>query len=201
MYVIPDKINAFNVYQDGVKHIGISDEVTLPEVKELTSEMSGPGILGNIDSPAHGLFDSMEIEVPFRTLFFNAFNMMRALNSIDITLRGSIQTQDGMGDLIGIAAPQAIEKEHFKNLNIAEAVHTVPQILLTQAGAMPFMQVFRFLYFFHGDTSFCEEWGERYGRERQAPPLRMGTLFGVRFTGRSIPRYPDRLVFQPRWGG
>lgn len=99
MYVIPDKINAFNVYQDGVKHIGISDEVTLPEVKELTSEMSGPGILGNIDSPAHGLFDSMEIEVPFRTLFFNAFNMMRALNSIDITLRGSIQTQDGMGDL------------------------------------------------------------------------------------------------------
>lgn len=98
-YVIPDKIDAFNVYQDGVKHIGISDKVTLPEVKELSSEMSGPGILGTIDSPAHGLFDSMEIEVPFRTLFYNAFDMMKALNSIDITLRGAIQTQNGVGDL------------------------------------------------------------------------------------------------------
>ncbi len=99
MYQIPDKINAFNVYQDGVKHIGISEEVTLPEVTEMTSTMAGPGILGEIDSPAHGLFSSMEIEIPFRTLFKNAFQMMKALNNVDMTLRGSIQVQDGMGDL------------------------------------------------------------------------------------------------------
>ena len=98
-YVIPDKINAFNVYQDGVKHIGISNEVTLPGITELTSEMSGPGILGTIDSPAHGLFESTEIEIPFRTLYTDIFRMMRALTSVDVTLRGSIQVQDGMGNL------------------------------------------------------------------------------------------------------
>ena len=32
-YVIPEKINNFNVYNDGNKLIGISDEVTLPETR------------------------------------------------------------------------------------------------------------------------------------------------------------------------
>lgn len=98
-YVIPDKINAFNVYQDGVKHIGISEEVTLPDVEEMTSPMAGPGILGEIDSPSHGLFSSTEIEIPFRTLYTNVFNMMRAITSVDLTLRGSTQVQDGLGNL------------------------------------------------------------------------------------------------------
>lgn len=99
MYVIPDKIDAFNVYQDGTKHIGIADEVTLPDIEEMTSTISGPGILGEIDSPALGLFGSTEFEIPFRTLFHNCFSMMKALKSINLTLRGAIQVQDGMGDL------------------------------------------------------------------------------------------------------
>lgn len=98
-FQIPEKINAFNVYQDGVKHIGISDEVTLPNVEELTETISGPGILGEIDSPSYGLFSGLELEIPFRTLFANVFNLMRALTSINITLRGSIQVQDAEGNV------------------------------------------------------------------------------------------------------
>lgn len=30
-YNIPSKINSFNVYKDGTKLVGISDEVTLPD--------------------------------------------------------------------------------------------------------------------------------------------------------------------------
>lgn len=98
-YAIPDKINAFNVYQDGNKHVGISDEVTLPDIEEMTSTIAGPGILGEIDSPAHGVFNSIEMEIPFRQLFKNVFDLMTALKSVNLTLRGSIQVQDGMGDL------------------------------------------------------------------------------------------------------
>ena len=54
MYNIPSKINSFNVYKDGTKLVGISDEVTLPDFESLTETLSGPGILGEIDDPTVG---------------------------------------------------------------------------------------------------------------------------------------------------
>lgn len=50
-YNIPSKINSFNVYKDGTKLVGISDEVTLPDFESLTETLSGPGILGEVDDP------------------------------------------------------------------------------------------------------------------------------------------------------
>ena len=66
-YTIPEKINAYNVYKGGKKLIGISDEVTLPDFEAMTETISGAGVLGEIDSPAIGLFGSQEMEIPFRT--------------------------------------------------------------------------------------------------------------------------------------
>ena len=40
MYNIPSKINSFNVYKDGTKLVGISDEVTLPDFEALTETRS-----------------------------------------------------------------------------------------------------------------------------------------------------------------
>ncbi|MDO4495909.1 MAG: phage major tail tube protein [Clostridiaceae bacterium] len=98
-YVIPEKINNFNVYNDGNKLIGISDEVTLPEINEVTSEVSGPGILGPIESPTTGIFENMELEVPFRTLYESTFDLMQALTSIGLTFRGAVQVTDGEGNI------------------------------------------------------------------------------------------------------
>ena len=53
-YNIPSKINSFNVYKDGTKLVGISDEVTLPDFESLTETLSGPGILGEVDDPTLG---------------------------------------------------------------------------------------------------------------------------------------------------
>lgn len=99
MQVIPEKINDFNVYDDGDKLLGISDEVTLPEINELTSEISGPGLLGPIDSPTVGKFENMEMEVPFRTLYKSAFQLMKTLSSVHLTLRGAVQVSDGEGNV------------------------------------------------------------------------------------------------------
>lgn len=91
MYNIPSKINSFNVYKDGTKLIGISGEVTLPDFESLTDTMSGPGILGEVDDPTLGHFQSMEMEIPFRTMDSDLFILSDDMSSVTVTLRGSIQ--------------------------------------------------------------------------------------------------------------
>lgn len=88
---IPSKINSFNVYKDGTKLVGISDEVTLPDFESITETLSGPGILGEIDDPTLGHFQSMEMEIPFRTMDKDLFVLSDDTSSVMITLRGSIQ--------------------------------------------------------------------------------------------------------------
>ena len=81
----------FNVYKNGKQLIGITDEVTLPDLEPLTETMSGAGILGEIDSPAIGQFGSIEMEIPFRMLDSNMFSVADPLSMIDLTLRASEQ--------------------------------------------------------------------------------------------------------------
>ena len=97
MFNIPDKINMFNVYQSGKELVGVTNEVALPEINELTSEMSGPGILGSIDSPTKGMFENFEFELGFRTLYKTIFELMVLGGATDLTLRGSIQVTDREG--------------------------------------------------------------------------------------------------------
>lgn len=85
------KINAYNVYNNGTRLIGVSDEVTLPDFEGLTGALSGPGILGEIDEPLLGHFGASEIEIPFRTLDEEMFELFPVGNAINITLRMSTQ--------------------------------------------------------------------------------------------------------------
>lgn len=98
-YKIPEKINAFNVYKDGKKLIGVSDEVKLPDFESLTETISGAGILGEIDSPTIGLFGGMEMEIPFRQLTESLSDLVNPLKGISITLRGSSQVMDSNGNV------------------------------------------------------------------------------------------------------
>ena len=98
MVNIPEKINMFNVYQDGNKLIGISEEVTLPDFESLTETISGPGILGEIDSPTVGHFGSMEMEIPYRTIDC-ATDLVTTSGVVDITLRASEQSTTGTGEV------------------------------------------------------------------------------------------------------
>ena len=89
---IATKINAYNVYLDGKKLIGVSDEVTLPNFEALTETLSGAGLLGEIDEPLLGHFGASEIEIPFRTLNNDMFKLANMQSSVSLTLRMSTQT-------------------------------------------------------------------------------------------------------------
>ena len=89
---LPTKINAYNVYLDGTKLIGLSDEITLPDFEALTETLSGAGILGEIDEPLLGHFGASEIEIPFRTINNDMFKLANMQTAISLTLRMSTQT-------------------------------------------------------------------------------------------------------------
>lgn len=91
---IPTIINAFNVYQDGSLLVGITGEVALPDIEMKTTTINGSGILGDFEESVIGQFNSLKIEIPFRTLSDGVFSVLSPLKAINLTLRGSIQGID-----------------------------------------------------------------------------------------------------------
>lgn len=122
-YKIPEKINLFNAYVQGSKLIGVSDEVTLPNFEAMTETISGAGIIGEIDSPAVGHFGSMELQVPFRTVWMPMFELMKALTTSELTLRGGIQclTDDGSSDFVQV---RVVVKGRAKNTELGKMKQT-----------------------------------------------------------------------------
>lgn len=97
MNLIPEIINNFNVYRNGNKLIGVTSEITLPDFEAVTENISGAGILGEVEAVNPGQFSAQEFEVPFRVLYGDLFEVMgdRITN---LTLRGAIQIADGAGE-------------------------------------------------------------------------------------------------------
>jgi len=97
---VPDKINMYNVYKtDGNKLLGLSGEITLPDLEAITSEIEGAGLLGPIETAAVGQFAAMQMEIPFRTILEDLTDMMDPTKTVGLTLRGSQQELDGVGDI------------------------------------------------------------------------------------------------------
>ena len=90
----PQVINRFNLYRNGSVLIGISGEVELPEVTNLTDTLEGSGTGGNLEVPVIGLTDTMDMKIPYTTLSKSAFAMMDPNETVDLMLNGAIQGMD-----------------------------------------------------------------------------------------------------------
>lgn len=89
---IPSVINNYNMYLKGTVLVGLTGEVSLPEFENMTETLSGPGILGEMETPVIGMFSSMEMEIPFRVLDDDIFKMISPTSPLDLTLRASKQS-------------------------------------------------------------------------------------------------------------
>ena len=94
---VPEKINEYNAYLDGEKMVGVVPDVDLPEIGMKASEVEGAGMLGVLDSPAIGQFESMEQEVKFNVLYSSAINMLNPLTAVNLTFRAAQQVYDKTG--------------------------------------------------------------------------------------------------------
>jgi len=92
--VVPELVNAFNVYVEGNKLVGVSGEVELPELEALTETVDGAGVLGEMDAPATGHFSSATIKIPFAVLHEDVFKLIDTSKPVELTLRGSMQAVD-----------------------------------------------------------------------------------------------------------
>ena len=94
---VPEKINEYNVYFDGEQMIGVVPAVDLPEIGMKSSTVTGAGMLGELDSPTIGQFESMEQEVKFNVLYSSAIDMLSPLKAVNLTFRATQQVYNKNG--------------------------------------------------------------------------------------------------------
>lgn len=102
---IPELIHDFNMYNSGNKIVGMTGEVALPDFESMTETLSGPGILGEIETSIPGRFGSMEQEIPFRVIDEDYFKLIDSTKPVELTLRGAIQmtvASTGALDYVGM---------------------------------------------------------------------------------------------------
>ena len=91
---VPERLVAFNVYQDGMNTlIGVAD-LQLPSFENLTETVKGAGIAGEYDSPTIGQFQSLMLTLNWRNTTRHTASTL-AQRSQRLDCRGSIQTLDG----------------------------------------------------------------------------------------------------------
>lgn len=87
-------LNMFNAYQNGVKRIGVTAEVTLPEFEFKSESIEAAGLMGTVDAVAVGHTDAIEQEIPFINADDDFFNSLMTGQNVSMTLRGSQQVTD-----------------------------------------------------------------------------------------------------------
>lgn len=74
MAKVDETIIGFAVYEDATEYYGMS-EVTLPEISNLTEEISGAGMGGKVEAVILGAIEAMTTTLNFRTVTKNAIKL------------------------------------------------------------------------------------------------------------------------------
>lgn len=91
---IPEVIHDFNMYNSGDKLVGVTGEVSLPDLEAMTETISGAGILGEYEAPIAGRYGAQEMEIPFRCINEDFFRLIDPTRPVHLVLRGAEQMND-----------------------------------------------------------------------------------------------------------
>ena len=91
MQNLPNVIQNFNVYADGNRLIGVTGEMSMPEITSVVAEVAGAGMLGTISFPALGHFENIEQQIPFVSFNKEFFDLTDFTSEKNLTLRGALQ--------------------------------------------------------------------------------------------------------------
>lgn len=97
---IPDRVVAFNVYESGNKLVGVTGEVTLPDIEIQKGTLNVAGMTGEVEVPTLGRTSAMEIEIPFQVLYGDIYKLFTQNEIHELTLRASIQLPDSSTSLL-----------------------------------------------------------------------------------------------------
>ena len=105
----------FAIYENSVEYLGIV-QATLPNLEQITQELSGAGIAGNVEAVYRGHFSSMTLGLNFRTMTKEAINLAKPERH-NIDLRIARQDEDTEGGQIVIVPVKHIFVVMPKSLN------------------------------------------------------------------------------------
>ena len=124
-------LNMFNAYQNGVKRVGVTAEVTLPEFEFKSESIEAAGLMGTVDAVAVGHTDAIEQEIPFINADDDFFNSLMSGQNISMTLRGSQQVTDSStGIKAEIIIINAVECEPYLTSDHSLMMEKGEQILV-----------------------------------------------------------------------
>ena len=89
---VDETVIGFAVYEDATEYLGIS-EATLPEISNITEEISGAGINGKYETPILGQIEPMTLTLNFRTVTKKAIRLFEPRRH-NINLMAAQQQQD-----------------------------------------------------------------------------------------------------------
>lgn len=115
---IPSVLVDYAIYEDNTRLIGTGD-ITLPNIQSTTTEITGAGIGGAIEIPVKGKYQSMTIQIAFRTIESWASNLMTP-ETHNLTLRGAQQVYDGAGGRINTEPVTVFLSAFPKNLDLGK---------------------------------------------------------------------------------
>ena len=98
--VINETLIQYEVYDNGTRLLGIAT-VELPELKFKTTEVSGAGVAGTLDTPIQGSTESLELKISWRTLYKTAVKMLKH-GAISLSLRAALQAYDASAGKVQI---------------------------------------------------------------------------------------------------
>lgn len=114
---VPEVINNYNVYHNGVQLIGVSAAVQLPSFDAITEEVTGAGILGSYETSVVGHYSSMSQEIPFRILDEDVFSIMDPSELVDLTFRASAQSTVKATGAVDYKGMRVVERGRLKAFN------------------------------------------------------------------------------------
>lgn len=118
MSKIDETVISFAVYEDANEYLGIS-EATLPEISNITEEISGAGIGGKLESVALGTIEAMTLTLNFRTVTPNAVKLHEP-RPHQLDLRAAHQERDSTNGTINTVAVKHVLLAMPKKLNLGK---------------------------------------------------------------------------------
>lgn len=116
--LIPEKLTGFRVYKDGVNQLGVAD-VTLPNIQGMSENISGAGILGEIDSPVKGHFGPISLSLKW-TAVNSDLAALAAPGSHHLDLRGAVQHSDQATGETPVQPVKIVVLGRPKNINLGQ---------------------------------------------------------------------------------
>lgn len=88
--LLPVRIANYNMYRGTKLLNGVAGEIKMPNLEGMSETLDGAGILGELDVANPGHFGALAVEVPFRTLDDQSFELLKNSDEA-LILRGATQ--------------------------------------------------------------------------------------------------------------